>query len=50
METKNKKTGETQKDIFDGVLICTGHHADAYIPSFPGDDEFQVFLPILTFL
>ena len=43
METKNKKTGETQEDIFDGVMICTGHHADAYIPSFPGDDEFQVF-------
>ena len=23
-------------------MVCTGHHADAYVPSFPGDDEFQV--------
>ena len=46
MEAKNKKTGETKKDIFDGVMICTGHHANAYIPSFPEDDEFQVFLHI----
>ena len=48
MEAKNRKTGETQKDIFDGVMICTGHHANAYIPSFPGDDEFQVFCTIYS--
>ena len=42
MEVKDKKTGEIQRETFDGVMVCTGHHADAYIPSFPGDNEFQV--------
>ena len=26
--------------MFDGVLVCTGHHAEKNIPTFPGLDKF----------
>ncbi|KAM4873051.1 flavin-containing monooxygenase 5-like [Thomomys bottae] len=35
--------GTTQVDVFDGVMVCTGHHSDAHLPlhSFPGIEKFQ---------
>ncbi|XP_045198060.2 flavin-containing monooxygenase 5-like [Mercenaria mercenaria] len=40
IKTKNSENKE-QKHIFDGVLICTGHHAEKNIPKFPGLDTFK---------
>jgi len=30
--------GEKEVNIFDGVMVCTGHHTNAHLPleSFPG--------------
>ncbi|XP_048207847.1 flavin-containing monooxygenase 5-like [Perognathus longimembris pacificus] len=35
--------GTKQVDVFDAVMVCTGHHTDAHLPldSFPGIDKFQ---------
>ncbi|XP_040608107.1 flavin-containing monooxygenase 5 [Mesocricetus auratus] len=35
--------GKRQVDVFDGVLVCTGHHTDAHLPldSFPGIEKFK---------
>lgn len=35
--------GKKQVDVFDGVLVCTGHHTDAHLPleSFPGIEKFK---------
>ncbi|XP_038166712.1 flavin-containing monooxygenase 5 [Arvicola amphibius] len=35
--------GKKQADVFDGVLVCTGHHTDAHLPleSFPGIEKFK---------
>ncbi|XP_071820461.1 flavin-containing monooxygenase 5-like [Apostichopus japonicus] len=38
---KDEKTGSTKEEIFDFVLICTGHHAKPNIPQFPGIDKFK---------
>ncbi|KAH9514514.1 Cyclopentanone 1,2-monooxygenase (CPMO) [Bulinus truncatus] len=38
---KNKKTDEDITEIFDGVLVCSGHHAEKYEPTFPGLSQFQ---------
>ena len=35
------KSGEESTETFDSVLVCTGHHADKNIPSFPGLSDFQ---------
>lgn len=32
--------GEERTEIFDAVLLCSGHHAEKYIPKFPGAEEF----------
>ncbi|XP_043941184.1 flavin-containing monooxygenase 5-like [Protopterus annectens] len=39
---KNKR-GEQKTDIFDAVLVCTGHHCDPYLPlhMFPGIEKFK---------
>ena len=37
----DKKTGKTTEEVFDAVMVCTGHHADKHIPHFPGIDDFQ---------
>ena len=34
-------TSEVSTDTFDAVLVCTGHHADKNMPTFPGLDDFQ---------
>jgi Flavin-binding monooxygenase-like len=28
--------GETRSETFDSLLVCTGHHRDAFIPEYPG--------------
>ncbi|XP_042534188.1 flavin-containing monooxygenase 5-like [Dipodomys spectabilis] len=35
--------GTEQVEVFDGVMVCTGHHTDAHLPldSFPGIERFQ---------
>ncbi|XP_067661853.1 flavin-containing monooxygenase 5-like [Haliotis asinina] len=35
------KTGSEEQVQFDGVLVCTGHHAKKNVPEFPGQEEFQ---------
>lgn len=32
---------EPRKEVFDGVMVCAGHHVFPIIPKFPGQDEFQ---------
>lgn len=41
IEIKDLKTGNTSKETYDGVLVCTGHHAEKHLPHFEGEDEFQ---------
>lgn len=41
VEIKDLKTGETTTETFDGVLVCTGHHAEKYLPRFEGEEEFK---------
>lgn len=36
LESKERKS-----DIFDGVLICTGHHNFKNVPKFPGQEKFK---------
>jgi len=38
---KNRLTGEEWVEIYDGVMACTGHHADKYTPTFPGQKDFK---------
>ncbi|XP_058165559.1 flavin-containing monooxygenase 5 isoform X1 [Dasypus novemcinctus] len=35
--------GKKEVDVFDGVMVCTGHHTDAHLPleSFPGIEKFK---------
>ncbi|XP_030061708.1 dimethylaniline monooxygenase [N-oxide-forming] 5 [Microcaecilia unicolor] len=35
--------GKQESAIFDAILVCTGHHTDAYLPlaSFPGIETFK---------
>ncbi|XP_055979806.1 flavin-containing monooxygenase 5 [Sorex fumeus] len=35
--------GKTEASVFDGVMVCTGHHTDAYLPleKFPGIKKFK---------
>ncbi|RUS85908.1 hypothetical protein EGW08_006311 [Elysia chlorotica] len=38
---RNIDSGETKTEEFDGVFVCTGHHAEKYVPVFPGLEDFQ---------
>jgi len=38
---KNLKTGKLTTDIYDGVLICTGHHCTPVTPRIAGQDVFK---------
>ena len=40
IRTRNHMTGNETTDVFDGVLVCTGHHAEKHTPSFPGLGSF----------
>ncbi|MBZ3889368.1 Dimethylaniline monooxygenase [N-oxide-forming] 5 [Sciurus carolinensis] len=35
--------GKKEANIFDGVMVCTGHHTNAHLPmeSFPGIEKFK---------
>lgn len=40
----DKKIGEEYEiveDIFDGVMVCTGHHGTVLMPTFPGQEKFR---------
>ena len=39
---KDKISGQETEEIFDAVMVCTGHHGSKHRPKFPGADEFQV--------
>lgn len=28
-------------EVFDGVMVCSGHHLEKHIPKLPGLDEFK---------
>uniref|UniRef100_A0A914XEZ2 Flavin-containing monooxygenase n=1 Tax=Plectus sambesii TaxID=2011161 RepID=A0A914XEZ2_9BILA len=30
-----------QQELFDGVMLCTGHHATPFVPNFKGLEEFE---------
>ncbi|CAI5445169.1 unnamed protein product [Caenorhabditis angaria] len=32
---------QNQSEVFDGILLCCGHHAIPHIPSWPGQDKFK---------
>ena len=34
-------TSEVSTETFDAVLVCTGHHCDKNMPTFPGLEDFQ---------
>ncbi|KAL8597540.1 hypothetical protein ACOMHN_033411 [Nucella lapillus] len=34
-------TTSITSEVFDAVMVCSGHHADRYLPSFPGLADFQ---------
>nr|XP_056700131.1 flavin-containing monooxygenase 5-like [Euleptes europaea] len=35
--------GKQESSVFDGIMVCTGHHTNAYLPlrSFPGIEKFK---------
>lgn len=35
------KTDDVTTEVFDAVLLCTGHHADKNVPRFEGDDVYE---------
>ena len=39
--TRNTISGKVDTKVYDAVMVCTGHHADTNIPSFPGMDSFK---------
>ncbi|XP_062577187.1 flavin-containing monooxygenase 5-like [Saccostrea cucullata] len=41
IKTRDLKTNQIKEQTFDGVLVCTGHHAEKNIPTFPGLDKFK---------
>ncbi|XP_005099109.1 flavin-containing monooxygenase 5 [Aplysia californica] len=41
VRSKDDKSGEEKTEVFDGVLVCSGHHADKYVPTFPGLSDFK---------
>ena len=41
LEIKNMESGLTRIEEFDGVMICTGHHAEKKMPRFQGEEEFE---------
>lgn len=39
--TENTETGEQSTEVFDGVIIATGHHITPLMAEFPGQDKFK---------
>uniref|UniRef100_A0A8C9DMG7 Flavin-containing monooxygenase n=1 Tax=Prolemur simus TaxID=1328070 RepID=A0A8C9DMG7_PROSS len=42
-EVVTESAGKKEMDVFDGVMVCTGHHTTAHLPleSFPGINKFK---------
>ncbi|XP_012935516.1 flavin-containing monooxygenase 5 [Aplysia californica] len=41
VESRDHKSGAEKTEVFDFVLVCSGHHAQTYKPDFPGIKDFQ---------
>nr|KAG5706619.1 hypothetical protein BaRGS_005689 [Batillaria attramentaria] len=41
LELVDHKSGKEWSEVFDAVLVCTGHHAEKNEPSFPGLSDFK---------
>ncbi|XP_028936792.1 flavin-containing monooxygenase 5-like [Ornithorhynchus anatinus] len=42
-EVTTEAAGEKESHVFDGILVCNGHHTDPHLPldSFPGIEKFR---------
>uniref|UniRef100_L7N1Q9 Flavin-containing monooxygenase 5 n=1 Tax=Myotis lucifugus TaxID=59463 RepID=L7N1Q9_MYOLU len=42
-EVVTESEGKKEMNVFDGVMVCTGHHTNAHLPlgSFPGIEKFR---------
>ncbi|XP_037354819.1 flavin-containing monooxygenase 5 [Talpa occidentalis] len=42
-EVVTESEGKKEASVFDGVMVCSGHHTNAYLPlhSFPGIEKFK---------
>lgn len=38
---RDKVTNVERTEMFDAVLVCTGHHAKKYMPHFDGEENFK---------
>lgn len=38
---RSMESNEKFTEIFDGVMICTGHHGTVYMATFPGQEQFK---------
>lgn len=38
---KNLNKNEQKTEIFDGVMVCIGHHSKPYYAKFPGQEKFK---------
>lgn len=41
LQIKDVNSGTETKEVFDAVLLCTGHYSDKNIPHFPGIENFR---------
>jgi dimethylaniline monooxygenase (N-oxide forming) len=42
VDYRDKTSGqETKGEVFDAVMVCTGHHAEKKMPNFPGEKVFK---------
>lgn len=38
---QNLRSKELSDEVFDGVMVCTGHHVKPLIPTFKGQEKFK---------
>ncbi|XP_046562089.1 flavin-containing monooxygenase 5-like [Haliotis rubra] len=41
LQIRDHKTGSDETQVFDAVMVCTGHHASKNVPHFTGQEDFQ---------
>ena len=41
LRIKDRASGKETDEVFDGIFVCTGHHAEKHEPKFEGQDDFQ---------
>ena len=47
LHIKDHKNDVTSTEIFDGVLLCTGHHAEKNLPTFEGKHRWlHMYIPL----